>query len=59
MNYRVTALKTDSIFVIQEIDPTFMLVSFILTACAFYVIIDRLVVRRNAHVRSKSDPASR
>jgi hypothetical protein len=47
-NQAVTALTTDSIFVIKVLDPVFGLISFVLAATLVYLLVARLVAQRPA-----------
>src|SRR5262245_1317191 len=46
-NYKGSALETASIFFINELDATYSLVSFIIAAYTFYIVIDRIVAPRS------------
>jgi uncharacterized protein len=52
VNYKGSALETPSIFLITgELDATYSLVSFIIAACTFYLVIDRIVAPRSTRAR--------
>lgn len=54
-NYTITALRSPSLFTIQELDPVYGLISLVVGSILFFIIYFTLLVPKAQHAHREED----